>query len=101
MKETNMNILQLNELLEHIKSDHSFCNYKNGRSVKYVSFTFDTRTNTVYHIKFDDKILARVNENRKRDLFKWANAWLDNKDDGFNFERDDKELFDILHPKEN
>lgn len=87
----DMTIEQFNELIDFIKKNHSFQNVE-GRMIKYVGCTYDTRTNLIHHIQLDTKSFTTTNENRRKNLKEWVYRYLDNKEfeEIGKFEKDNK-----------
>jgi hypothetical protein len=88
----NMTIRDLDELITHIRLCHRGGDGVGKKFVKYVKPSFDMRTNEIYGMEIDDQVFFCVNENRKRDLKKWVNCWLDDIEDGFDFGKEDPEM---------
>ena len=78
-----MTMKELGDLLNHIKSDHSFCRSKNGRCVKYVDPKIDTRDWMCFAIVFrlsgDGVVFHTQNECRDlpQSLYERCMEWLD------------------------
>lgn len=86
-------IEEFSELTKFIAKNHGFRSHnKNGRMIKYVRCSFDTRTNNIYSVILDDIHFSIINQNRKRNLKKWVYAYLNREDDGFDPIRDDPEM---------
>lgn len=63
------------ELVKYILENHSFA-CLNGKMIKYISNSFDTRTNSIYGITLDDVEFIKTNENSHRNLKKWIMEYL-------------------------
>lgn len=81
---TPMSMQEPSLLLNHIKSDHSFCRQREGRIVKYIDPHIDTRTWTCFSITFrcaggDEHLIHTQNECRdlQKSLFDRCMTWLD------------------------
>lgn len=81
-----MNMQELSNLLNHIKADHSFCNNRNGRFVKYIDPHIDTRDWNCFAIVFrtsgDEVCFHTQNEcrNMEQSLYERIMVWLDDID---------------------
>ncbi|MGL5713399.1 MAG: hypothetical protein ACRCX2_10300 [Paraclostridium sp.] len=78
-----MTLKEYFDLVRYIDKHHSFRELE-GKAIKYISHTFDTRTRTVYSVKLwggfsEDKEFTIVNENKDRELKEWIYNWLDDK----------------------
>lgn len=74
-----MTLLQLQRTLSEVVYKHAFPNQ--GAGIKYVDFSFDNRTETVFAIKFrnckgGEKVFSKTNENRDIDLYETVMNWL-------------------------
>jgi hypothetical protein len=95
----------LDELIKHIQLCHAAWKHSPEKDdhpgkkyVKYVIPSFDMRTNEIYGMNIDGESFFCVNQNRKRDLKKWVDCWLDDKDDEFDFETTDPEMVQYYKP---
>ena len=83
MMSAAMTMKELGDLLNHIKSDHSFCMNKNGRHVKYVDPKIDTRDWMCFAITFrlfgEPVLFHTQNECRDlpKSLYERCMEWLD------------------------
>lgn len=81
MKEgKNMTLKEFVELVKYINDNHSMRNME-GKCIKYITPTFDFRTNEIYGIKIwggvhEKKEFYVVNENKDKDLKQWIYKWL-------------------------
>lgn len=65
------------ELVSYINENHSFKDLK-GKHIKYITPTYDTRTNVIHCIKLNDTIFSITNENKHRNLKEWIYNYLNN-----------------------
>ena len=83
-----MTMKELGDLLNHIRTDHSFCRALDGlRHVKYIDPHIDSRTWHCFSIKFrggstDEVVLHTQNECRDLplSLYERCMKWLDGED---------------------
>ena len=77
----HMTLDEFNDLVTYIQKNHSFPEME-GKRIKYITPTFDTRTGRIFHINLrlagEGKDFSVTNENKHRKLNEWVVDWLDN-----------------------
>lgn len=75
-----MTVEEFTDLLKYIQEHHSFKKF-NGKCIKYIYPSYDTRIGKIFHINLrrggESLDFSVTNENKDRNLAVWIYEWLD------------------------
>lgn len=78
-----MTLTEFRDLVEHIQENHSFMKCR-GKSIKYITPIFDTRTNKIFCINLRRSggglDFSITNDGKTKSLDKWVRTWLEEGD---------------------